>query len=111
MKKSQKPTNEMLVQNNATESTARHSAAATDKPEAISKKKKVAAKTKVAGRYVNKMGSNAKTENGKLICRYCGSDDLAPSFIKRRDARCRACFKKRYGSAKRAQPNRKVAGA
>jgi len=37
----------------------------------------------------------------KLVCRYCGSDDLAPSFKKRRDARCRACFKKRYGSAPR----------
>jgi hypothetical protein len=36
--------------------------------------------------------------SGKLVCRYCGSDDLAPSFKKRRDARCRACFKKRYGS-------------
>jgi len=35
----------------------------------------------------------------KLVCRYCGSDDLAPSFKKRRDARCRACFKQRYGSA------------
>jgi len=44
--------------------------------------------------------SAAKAE--KLVCRYCGSDDLAPSFRKRRDARCRACFKKRYGSAKRA---------
>ncbi len=37
----------------------------------------------------------------KLVCRYCGSDDLAPSFKRRRDARCRACFKKRYGSAAR----------
>jgi hypothetical protein len=35
----------------------------------------------------------------KLVCRYCGSDDLAPSFIKRRDRRCRKCFAKRYGSA------------
>ena len=35
----------------------------------------------------------------KLVCRYCGSDDLSPSFIKRRDARCRACFKKRYGAS------------
>jgi hypothetical protein len=35
----------------------------------------------------------------RLICRYCGSDDLAPSFIKRRDRRCRKCFSKRYGSA------------
>ncbi len=34
----------------------------------------------------------------KLVCRYCGSDDLAPSFKKRHDARCRACFKKRYRS-------------
>jgi hypothetical protein len=31
--------------------------------------------------------------------RYSGSDDLAPSFIKRRDRRCRKCFSKRYGSA------------
>jgi hypothetical protein len=43
------------------------------------------------------------TKGEKLVCRYCGSDDLAPSFIKRRDARCRACFKKRYGSARREQ--------
>jgi len=35
----------------------------------------------------------------KLVCRYCGSNDLAPSFIKRRDRRCRKCFSKRYGSA------------
>jgi hypothetical protein len=39
---------------------------------------------------------SSKTE--KLVCRYCGSDDLAPSFIKRRDRRCRKCFSKRYGS-------------
>ncbi len=45
--------------------------------------------------------SRAAVKEGKLVCRYCGSDDLAPSFKKRRDARCRACFKKRYGSAKR----------
>lgn len=38
----------------------------------------------------------AKVE--KLRCRYCGSEDLAPSFRKRRDARCRACFKQRHGS-------------
>jgi hypothetical protein len=35
----------------------------------------------------------------KLVCRYCGSDDLAPSFIKRRDRWCRKCFSKRYRSA------------
>ena len=46
------------------------------------------------------MGSKSKSD--KLVCRYCGSDDLAPSFIKRRDRRCRKCFSKRYGSAARA---------
>jgi hypothetical protein len=45
--------------------------------------------------------SRAASSAEKLVCRYCGSDDLAPSFKKRRDARCRACFKKRYGSAPR----------
>ena len=45
-------------------------------------------------------GSKSKSE--KLVCRYCGSDDLAPSFIKRRDRRCRKCFSKRYGSTARA---------
>ena len=44
----------------------------------------------------------------KLVCRYCGSDDLAPSFNKRRDARCRACFKKRYGSAARGKQAKRV---
>ena len=47
------------------------------------------------------MGSKSKSD--KLVCRYCGSDDLAPSFIKRRDRRCRKCFSKRYGSAARAR--------
>jgi hypothetical protein len=51
-------------------------------------------------------GKKAKTEHPratpirspkseKLGCRYCGSNDLAPSFIKRRDRRCRKCFSKR----------------
>ena len=39
------------------------------------------------------------SKSEKLVCRYCGSDDLAPSFIKRRDRRCRKCFSKRYGRA------------
>ncbi len=43
-----------------------------------------------------------KWKSEKLVCRYCGSDDLAPSFVKRRDRRCRKCFSKRYGSAARA---------
>lgn len=43
----------------------------------------------------------------KLVCRYCGSEDLAPSFIKRRDRRCRKCFSRRYGSkTKKAQLNK-----
>ena len=52
-----------------------------------------------------KAGSKSKSE--KLVCRYCGSNDLAPSFIKRRDRRCRQCFSKRYGSAAKAS-NAKV---
>ena len=44
-----------------------------------------------------------KSKGQKLVCRYCGSADLAPSFIKRRDRRCRKCFSKRYGSAARAK--------
>jgi hypothetical protein len=47
--------------------------------------------------------SRFATKTEKLVCRYCGSDDLCPSFKKRRDARCRACFKKRYGSAARGK--------
>jgi hypothetical protein len=40
-----------------------------------------------------------KSKSEKLVCRYCRSEDLAPSFMKRRDRRCRKCFGKRYGSA------------
>jgi hypothetical protein len=52
-----------------------------------------------------KLGSKPKAE--KLVCRYCGSDDLAPSFIKRRDRRCRKCFSKRYRSASAKKPRSK----
>jgi hypothetical protein len=52
----------------------------------------------------NKAERKPKAE--KLVCRYCGSDDLAPSFIKRRDRRCRKCFSKRYGSAAPAKKTR-----
>src|SRR6202007_2794253 len=45
----------------------------------------------------------SKSKSGKLGCRYCGSDDLAPSFIKRRDRRCRKCFAKRYGASARTK--------
>jgi hypothetical protein len=51
-------------------------------------------------------GMSSKLKPDKLVCRYCGSDDLASSFIKRRDRRCRKCFSKRYGSAAREQKAR-----
>ena len=69
-----------------TDSDEQVSSASSSKP----KKRKVAKRSKLAP------GKTSGQE--KLLCRYCGSDDLAPSFKKRRDARCRACFKKRYSS-------------
>ncbi len=47
------------------------------------------------------LGSKSKSD--KLVCRYCGSNDLAPSYLKRRDRRCRECFSQRYGSTARAR--------
>jgi hypothetical protein len=60
--------------------------------------RKGAPKKAESARPVRKQMGN-KSKSGKLVCRYCESDDLAPSFIKRRDRRCRKCFSKRYGSA------------
>jgi hypothetical protein len=57
--------------------------------------------TKATRAALKKTGRKPKAE--KLLCRYCGSDDLAPSFIRRRDRRCRKCFAKRYGSAARTK--------
>jgi|SRR5208282_110640 len=71
----------------------------------VVRKKAAPKKTKPARPFRKEMGSKSKSD--KLGCRYCGSDDLAPSFIKRRDRRCRKCFSKRYGSAGRAM-KRKV---
>jgi hypothetical protein len=68
-------------------------------------RKKTARKKAESARPLRKeVGSKSKSD--KLVCRYCGSDDLAPSFIKRRDRRCRKCFSKRYGSATRARKAR-----
>jgi hypothetical protein len=64
-------------------------------------RKKAASKTVNPARPLGKTYSKAKSE--RLVCRCCGSDDLAPSFIKRRDRRCRKCFSRRYGSARRAK--------
>ena len=62
---------------------------------------------KATGQKTKTKGPQAKviriSKSGKLVCRYCGSDDLAPSFIKRRDRRCRKCFSKRYGSPARTR--------
>jgi hypothetical protein len=65
------------------------------------RKKTEPRKANPAGALRKKMRRKSKSK--KLVCRYCGSDDLAPSFIKRRDRRCRKCFSKRYGSATRAR--------
>ena len=59
-------------------------------------KKATGQKTKTKRSRVKAIRSSTSE---KLVCRYCGSDDLAPSFVKRRDRRCRKCFSKRYGSA------------
>jgi hypothetical protein len=65
-------------------------------------RKKAVPRTVNPARPLRKIGS--KSKSNELVCRYCESDDLAPSFIKRRDRRCRKCFSKRYGSV--AQPNK-----
>ena len=76
-----------------------HKSVAPVKKQAIGARPKAAraATTAKAAPRSSRAGSSVE----KLVCRYCGSDDLAPSFKKRRDARCRACFKQRYGSAPR----------
>ena len=58
-------------------------------------------KAKLARPLRNKESRGSKSS--RPVCRYCGSKDLAPSFIKRRDRRCRNCFRKRYGSAARTR--------
>jgi hypothetical protein len=55
-------------------------------------------RTSKTARSPKKAVVKLKTKALKLVCRYCGSGDLAPSFIKRRDRRCRKCFSKRYGA-------------
>ena len=79
-------------------STSHAETAAPDKKKAATVKPNTApaAKTSKATPRPQRR-SQATVKSEELVCRYCGSDDLAPSFRKRRDARCRACFKKRYG--------------
>ena len=68
-------------------------------------KRDAAAQPAKRSRGKERSRGNAKPE--KLVCRYCGSDDLSPSFIKRRDRRCRKCFSKRYGSGVRRKKTSK----
>jgi hypothetical protein len=78
---------------------------ATDLSAAAIRKRTTTAKRKTVhlaeGTEASTPTSRKGVEGQKLVCRYCGSHDLAPSFKKRRDARCRACFKQRYGTAAR----------
>lgn len=103
-----KPVGGAFPNENGKMSTHPSEAPPTDQPAATLKKKAVIARTKpvlssktgkVAQRPARSSRVASKAE--KLVCRHCGSDDLAPSFKKRRDARCRACFKQRYGSSSR----------
>jgi hypothetical protein len=65
------------------------------------RKKTAQRKAKLVRPFSKKIARESKSN--RLVCRYCGSEDLAPSFIRRRDRRCRKCFSKRYGSAARAK--------
>ena len=78
-----------------------HKSVAPAKKKALYKPKAASAAKITKATLQPPRSSSAGSRTEKLVCRYCGSDDLAPSFKKRRDARCRACFKKRYGSAPR----------
>jgi hypothetical protein len=89
------PTAGGLIANEASASARKKTAPAKPKGAPASKTRKAVRRSP--------QSSRAKPDGEKLICRYCGSDDLAPSFRTRRDARCRACFKQRYGSAARNQ--------
>ena len=84
MKTASKPVPQALPNQSDQISLGLTSPSATGTAAAPPKRKAVAAKTK------------------ELVCRYCGSDDFVRSFRQGRDARCRACFKKRYGAGARS---------
>lgn len=109
MKNASKPTPEAPINQTDQMAVGPASPSATGAAAAPPKKKAVVAKPKAAlpvkaakGKSRPPRASRAGSETNKLVCRYCGSDDLAPSFRKRRDARCRACFKQRYGAVARS---------
>ena len=105
MKKPRKSAPEAHLNGNRQENLGTANPILSDEPALLTKQKKVVTARKVAvktgkgARRPPRAASGSDLE--KLVCRYCGSGDLAPSFIQRRDARCRACFKQRYGSAAR----------
>jgi len=91
----------LLIGNSPSPALRDQMEAARSAGERAPRKKAAPRKAKPARPLRKQMGSKLKSD--KLVCRYCGSDDLAPSFFKRRDRRCRKCFSKRYGSAARAR--------
>lgn len=103
-----KPAAEMVLSRNgpmadhSDSPAADKSTAPRQKTVEIEPKASLRSKTNKAARRSPQSSATASKPE-KLVCRYCGSDDLAPSFKKRRDARCRACFKKRYGSPVRGK--------
>ncbi len=103
MKKPRKSAPEAHLNGNRQERLGTANPLPADAPALLAKQKTVV----IARKVTAKTGKGARrpprpvpgSDPERLVCRYCGSGDLAPSFIKRRDARCRACFKQRYGSA------------
>ena len=90
-----------LIKGSGTEPPAKSGQPSAVRSEAEKVDKRVIGKKAKTRRPRAKAIRSSKSE--KLVCRYCGSDDLAPSFIKRRDRRCRKCFSKRYGSTARTR--------
>ena len=88
---------EVAVANGGKQSDASRKSGRT--PRQIATKDTIAASSAPkSAKAARRSSRSSRTTSEALVCRYCGSDDLAPSFKKRRDTRCRACFKKRYGS-------------
>jgi hypothetical protein len=114
------PKNAEEISTDKSPATSAEEQGSIEEPAASTRKKGRSDKFKRAGRANSKprklAGTKGKSgrptrKDDKIVCRYCGSDDLAPSFIKRRDARCRACFKKRYGLGKQSKKSRRARAA
>jgi hypothetical protein len=103
MKKPSRSAPKAHLNNNRQERVGTANPIPSEEPALLPKKDSIVTARKVLDKTVKSPRRLPQTASGsdpgKLVCRHCGSDDLAPSFIKRRDARCRACFKQRYGSA------------